>query len=392
MSSQSEAEQRAAFLAFLDQLEAALKLPPKDGYQRRCSYITIEDECDAGSESESPWEIEQADIDMIRAAFAASATAAPPSRARAVAEKFVMAANVLHGIDSLLVQAGYTQDSSARHQLSIAQSMFREAERMACVRIDPLAASGKVILAATLPADAPQPASALVTDADVASLLDWLEGRASGGRALTREEAAQAIRSLAARAATLPLPATARSEPVTDTMVDRFLSWKLPENFSPDCGITFTPINHPNSWPIGTNLLTADQARAMLEYVLAATIQDAQRVAAPRGEPIHGAVKKTIDDYLYVTPPHLRDYGVLTDRIVALFHAAPFSEKQDTDWLEDELVEVMRIVAPSAQEDQITHAMLVTAIRRLMEADTEKYEALLARWQKRHGGGNQVMK
>ena len=73
----SEAEQRADFLAFLDQLEAALKLPPKDGYRRRCSYITIEDECDAGSESESPWEIEQADIDMIRAAFAAALPDAP---------------------------------------------------------------------------------------------------------------------------------------------------------------------------------------------------------------------------------------------------------------------------------------------------------------------------
>jgi len=72
--------------------------------------------------------------------------------------------------------------------------------------------------------------------------------------------------------------------------------------------------------------------------------------------------------------------------------AMPLAEKQDTDWLEDELVEVMRIVAPSAQEDQITHAMLVTAIRRLMEADTEKYEALLARWQKRHGDGSQVIK
>jgi NTP pyrophosphatase (non-canonical NTP hydrolase) len=61
-------------------------------------------------------------------------------------------------------------------------------------------------------------------------------------------------------------------------MVNRFLGWKLPRTFSPDAGIKFTPSNgmtreeaydKPGWWPIGTNLLTADEARAMLEYVLA---------------------------------------------------------------------------------------------------------------------------
>lgn len=64
---------------------------------------------------------------------------------------------------------------------------------------------------------------------------------------------------------------------VTDEMVNRFLCWKLPENFSPDGGITFEPIgnkNHSNPEfrfkrePVGTNLLDAGQARAMLEHVL----------------------------------------------------------------------------------------------------------------------------
>lgn len=53
-------------------------------------------------------------------------------------------------------------------------------------------------------------------------------------------------------------------------MVDRFLGWPLPKDFYPDCGITFTPLGHPNGWPIGTNLLTATQAKAMFEYVLKA--------------------------------------------------------------------------------------------------------------------------
>lgn len=56
-------------------------------------------------------------------------------------------------------------------------------------------------------------------------------------------------------------------------MVNRFLAWKLPADFSPDAGIGFKPY-HPQQtpdnpmWPTGTNLLTAEQARAMFEYVL----------------------------------------------------------------------------------------------------------------------------
>ena len=66
---------------------------------------------------------------------------------------------------------------------------------------------------------------------------------------------------------------------VTDEMVNRFLCWKLPEHFNPDCGISFVrdynqhtpyPAKHE---PIGTNLFSADQARAMLEHVLASDIE-----------------------------------------------------------------------------------------------------------------------
>lgn len=53
-------------------------------------------------------------------------------------------------------------------------------------------------------------------------------------------------------------------------MVDRFLMWKLPPTFGPDCFVSFdrekAKANH--SWPVGTNILTADEARAMLEHVL----------------------------------------------------------------------------------------------------------------------------
>jgi len=51
-------------------------------------------------------------------------------------------------------------------------------------------------------------------------------------------------------------------------MVDRFLSWRIPNDFNPDGGISFVRPMHQSGWPVGTNLLTATQAREMLEHVL----------------------------------------------------------------------------------------------------------------------------
>ncbi len=57
-------------------------------------------------------------------------------------------------------------------------------------------------------------------------------------------------------------------------MVDRFLGWKLPENFAPDDGISFEPIAgkdgpHPfRRTPSGTNLFDAAQADAMIRYLI----------------------------------------------------------------------------------------------------------------------------
>lgn len=70
--------------------------------------------------------------------------------------------------------------------------------------------------------------------------------------------------------------------------VDRFLSWPLPQGFSPDCGISFDgrkpdQWNPVRQWPVGTNLFTADEARAMFEYCLAA----APAQPEPRTIPAH---------------------------------------------------------------------------------------------------------
>lgn len=57
-------------------------------------------------------------------------------------------------------------------------------------------------------------------------------------------------------------------------MVNRFLGWKLPENFNPDGGISFKrefnentphPMKHE---PSGTNLLSATQAEAMVRHMI----------------------------------------------------------------------------------------------------------------------------
>lgn len=52
-----------------------------------------------------------------------------------------------------------------------------------------------------------------------------------------------------------------------DERVNRFLAWRLPDDFGPDAGISFTPNpRFPHAWPTGTNLLTAIQAQAMFDH------------------------------------------------------------------------------------------------------------------------------
>jgi hypothetical protein len=57
-------------------------------------------------------------------------------------------------------------------------------------------------------------------------------------------------------------------------MVNRFLAWKLPADFNPDAGISFAPdynVNTPRPMrhePVGTNLLSAEQAEAMVRHML----------------------------------------------------------------------------------------------------------------------------
>lgn len=58
-------------------------------------------------------------------------------------------------------------------------------------------------------------------------------------------------------------------------MANRFLAWKLPADFNPDNGVRFEPIGNEGiegheyrREPVGTNLLTATQAEAMVRHMI----------------------------------------------------------------------------------------------------------------------------
>lgn len=71
-------------------------------------------------------------------------------------------------------------------------------------------------------------------------------------------------------------------------MVDRFLGWKLPENFNPDGGISFKKaFNEKTPWPMkneptGTNLFDATQAEDMIRYILAEPSTEGTQAAQPQ--------------------------------------------------------------------------------------------------------------
>lgn len=64
------------------------------------------------------------------------------------------------------------------------------------------------------------------------------------------------------------------SDKQTEHMVNRFLGWKLPENFNPDGGVSFEPVGSKGTEhefkrdPSGTNLLCFQQAKEMVAYMI----------------------------------------------------------------------------------------------------------------------------
>ena len=60
------------------------------------------------------------------------------------------------------------------------------------------------------------------------------------------------------------------TETTAKALAVKLMAWKLPQDFSPDCFISFDRerATANGSWPVGTNLLTVAQAEQMFAYVL----------------------------------------------------------------------------------------------------------------------------
>ena len=51
-------------------------------------------------------------------------------------------------------------------------------------------------------------------------------------------------------------------------MVEKFLTWELPTDFSPDGGVSFDNTGSHQYKPFGTNLLNYQQALEMVRYIV----------------------------------------------------------------------------------------------------------------------------
>jgi hypothetical protein len=85
-------------------------------------------------------------------------------------------------------------------------------------------------------------------------------------------------------------------------MVNRFLTWRLPENFNPDAGISFKsrfnertahPMKHE---PVGTNLFDATQAEEMVRYLVDGMPTDELRLQIEAARQIVNAVRSRLDE------------------------------------------------------------------------------------------------
>jgi hypothetical protein len=133
-----------------------------------------------------------------------------------------------------------------------------------------------------------------ITDAAVedAALAIYLCADGSSGRTLARAALAAALPHLAAGRATAAPSDAAQIK----HMVERFLRWKLPENYRPDGGISFErDYNQDTPWPAkhepsGTNLFNYGQATEMVRFMVeglppaALAAGRAEAVAAPAAE------------------------------------------------------------------------------------------------------------
>ena len=107
-------------------------------------------------------------------------------------------------------------------------------------------------------------------------------------------------------------PSLADREALVQHMVNRFLQWRLPENFNPDGGISFKkaineqlPTWPQKNEPTGTNLLDATQAEEMVRYMLSES--PSESAPAPEGATREKIAEEIYDLFGMVTQMHPAD-------------------------------------------------------------------------------------
>lgn len=177
----------------------------------------------------------------------------------------------------------------------------------------------------------------------------------------TELHAAMTIVCAAAERAATPVAmrhVTGREEAITHA-VSRFLQWELPRTFGPDCGISFDgrkpdQWNPVRQWPVGTNLFTADEARAMFDYCLPTTLSHVEPIPpASASEPTR----------------HPCGHLIVSDECVAC--VKPASEPQ-AEPPADALVEEESISDMLSRHDRETRAAILRAHHKMIGAEAKR--------------------
>jgi hypothetical protein len=134
---------------------------------------------------------------------------------------------------------------------------------------------------------------------------------------------------------------TLKACPLTDAqvkhLVDRFLSWRLPEDFAPDEGVKFDPDgaikldprNHRYE-PRGTNLFNADQAKAMVLHMLAEMPDRPQ----PTEKPLtREEVARIVEEHSHLTGYPLKTADAILARLPTLDVAVVERVEEYAEWL-----------------------------------------------------------
>ncbi|MER9176195.1 hypothetical protein NKH72_21700 [Mesorhizobium sp. M0955] len=121
-------------------------------------------------------------------------------------------------------------------------------------------------------------------------------------------------------------------------MVNRFLNWKLPENFNPDAGISFkATFNENTAYPMkhepsGTNLFDAVQAEAMIRYMIDGmpAVDGVERLVKERDEAISLA-RQWKDEAERLRHAHRADAPDLLAALIQCVHIIERHTFQDCD-------------------------------------------------------------